>query len=169
MRCLPSLSDPPVWTVFSLKKRDRTRHEYSDNHKMLLLFIFNRGSTERICETVVITFSVCFLHPRVLLLQVRLEVFEDLNLEVDRGVAVSKNTVVQGLHFWHEHLAGMHDHKKTCIKAKTCQSPATKSLEDLHCYYIPKPMMALVLTSSSLCLVKYSNSSRTFSLITTCT
>lgn len=123
-----------------------------------------------------ITFSVCFLHPRVFLLQVCLEVFEDLNFEVDRGVAVSKNTVVQGLHLWHEHLAGMHDHKETWIKAKACQSPPTESSKDFlacqhcgHCHDIPKPMMALVLTSSSLCLVKYSSSSRTFSLMTTCT
>lgn len=149
---------------------------YSHNIKLPLLSIFTKGSTNRICGTVLITFSVCFLHPRVLLLQVCLEVFEDLNFEVDRGVAVSKNSVVQGLHLWHEHLAGMHDHKETWIKTKACQSSATKSLEALvacqhcsRCHDIPKPMMAFVLTSSSLCLVKYSNSSRTFSLITTYT
>lgn len=34
--------------------------------------------------------------------------------------------------------------------------------------FLPRPMIALVFTSSSSCLVKYSNSSKTFSLITTC-
>lgn len=171
MRCLPSPSDPPVWTISSLK-RHRTRHEYTQNRKCRN-WKFDR---QNVCKTALITFSVRFLHPRVLLLQVCLEVFENLNFEVDRGVAVSKNSVVQGLHLWHEHLAGMHDHKETWIKAKACQSTATTFPKDFlvcqccgHCHDIPKPMMALVLTSSSLCLVKYSNSSRTFSLITTCT
>lgn len=62
--------------------------------------------------TDLLTFSVCFLHPRVLLLKISLEVFEDLDFEVDGGGAVSQNTVVQGLHILHKHLAGMHDHKE---------------------------------------------------------
>ncbi len=62
--------------------------------------------------TALLTFSVCFLHPRVLLLKVCLEVFEDLDFEVDGGVAVSQDAVVQGLHLGHKHLAGMHDHQE---------------------------------------------------------
>lgn len=125
MRCLPSPSDPPVWTISSLK-RHRANNEDSHKNNLPLLFSFIKGATNNICETVLVTFSVSFLHPRVLLLEVCLKVFEDLNFEVDRGVAVSKNTVVQGLYLWHKHLAGMHDHKETWIKAKTCKSPVTK-------------------------------------------
>lgn len=65
------------------------------------------------CRNALHTFSVCFLHPGVLLLKVCLEVFEDLYFEVDGGVAVSQNAIVQGLHLRHKHLAGMHDHKET--------------------------------------------------------
>lgn len=62
--------------------------------------------------TASLTFPICFLHPRVLLLKVHLEVLEDLDFEVDGGGVVSQDAVVQGLHFWHKHLAGMHDHKE---------------------------------------------------------
>lgn len=59
-----------------------------------------------------LTLSVGFLHPSVLLLKVRLEVFEDLDFEVDGGGSISQDAVVQGLHLRHKHLAGMHDHKE---------------------------------------------------------
>lgn len=73
----------------------------------------NLGAT-RGCNrtTALLTFSVCFLHPCVLLLKVRLEVFEDLDFEVDGRGAVSQDAVVQGLHLRHKHLARMHDHKE---------------------------------------------------------
>lgn len=86
-----------------------------------------KGASNEMREAGLITFSVCLLHPRVLLLEVCLKVFEDLDFEVDRGVAVSKNAVVQGLYLWHKHLAGMHDHKETWIRAKTRKSSVTKT------------------------------------------
>lgn len=60
----------------------------------------------------IFTLSVCLLHPRVLLLKICLEVFEDLDFEVDGRGALSQYTIVQGLDLLCKHLAGMHDHKE---------------------------------------------------------
>lgn len=60
----------------------------------------------------IFTLSVCLLHPWVLLLKIGLEVFEDLDFEVDWGWAISQNTIVQGLDLLCKHLAGMHDHEE---------------------------------------------------------
>ena len=80
MKCLPFPSNPPAWRVSSLQKIQKVLLNLSIDTPE---FYKDKFKQNALITTKIFTLSVCLLHPCVLLLKICLEVFEDLDFEVD--------------------------------------------------------------------------------------
>lgn len=107
----------------------------------LYRLVVNMRSEVRGGET--LTFPVGLLHARVLLLQVRLQILQHLDLQVVRPLAVRQDVIVEVLHVRNEHEVGVHDEQETW---RGTQKPNTVRASGIHKFNTISIALALTTT-----------------------